>query len=80
MAALSASVASAGSWFGSQDVVAKDAQKVPGESPLEFCDTDHSKDIIKIESVDLSPNPPETYVYPVTLDMKESANKKGVSS
>ncbi|KAI0899675.1 phosphatidylinositol/phosphatidylglycerol transfer protein [Annulohypoxylon nitens] len=60
VAALSASVASAGSWFGSQDVVAKDAQKVPGESPLEFCDTDHSKDIIKIESVDLSPNPPET--------------------
>ncbi|OTA63741.1 MD-2-related lipid-recognition, partial [Hypoxylon sp. EC38] len=33
---------------------------VPGESPLEFCDTDHSNDIVKIESVDLLPNPPET--------------------
>ncbi|KAI0840895.1 phosphatidylglycerol/phosphatidylinositol transfer protein [Hypoxylon sp. FL0890] len=61
VAALSASVASAGSWFGgSQEVVVKDAQKVPGESPLEFCDTDHSNDIVKIESVDLLPNPPET--------------------
>ncbi|KAI2469368.1 phosphatidylinositol/phosphatidylglycerol transfer protein [Annulohypoxylon bovei var. microspora] len=61
VAALSASTASAGSWFGnSQSVIVKDAQKVPGESPLEFCDTDHSSDIIKIESVDLSPNPPET--------------------
>ncbi|KAI1105837.1 phosphatidylinositol/phosphatidylglycerol transfer protein [Jackrogersella minutella] len=61
VAALSASVASAGSWFGgSQDVIIKEAQKVPGESPLEFCDTDHSKDIMKIESVDLLPNPPET--------------------
>ncbi|OTB08074.1 hypothetical protein M426DRAFT_52501 [Hypoxylon sp. CI-4A] len=59
--ALSAGLASAGGWFGnSQDVIATDAKKVPGDSPLEFCDTDHSKDIVKIESVDLLPNPPET--------------------
>ncbi|KAI0387663.1 phosphatidylinositol/phosphatidylglycerol transfer protein [Hypomontagnella monticulosa] len=59
--ALSAGLASAGSWFGSsQDVIVKDVQKVPGDSPLEFCDTDHSNDIVKIESVDLLPNPPET--------------------
>ncbi|KAI2624271.1 ML domain-containing protein [Hypoxylon sp. NC1633] len=61
LAALSASVASAGSWFGgSQDVLVKDVQKVPGDSPLEFCDSDHSSDIVKIESVDLLPNPPES--------------------
>ncbi|KAH9887848.1 ML domain-containing protein [Xylariomycetidae sp. FL2044] len=55
-----ASLASAG-WFGSNgDVKASDAQKVPGDSPLEFCDTDHSKDIVSIESVDLLPNPPES--------------------
>ncbi|KAI1386335.1 phosphatidylinositol/phosphatidylglycerol transfer protein [Hypoxylon trugodes] len=60
-AALSVGFASAGSWFGgSQEIVTKDVEKVPGDSPLEFCDTDHSNDIIKIESVDLSPNPPET--------------------
>ncbi|KAI6091315.1 phosphatidylinositol/phosphatidylglycerol transfer protein [Hypoxylon rubiginosum] len=59
VAALSASVASAGSWFG-QDVITKDVEKVPGESPLEFCDSDHSNDIVKIESVDLLPNPPES--------------------
>lgn len=63
VAALSAGVASAGSWFGgSQDVITKDVEKVPGDSPLEFCDSDHSNDIVKIESVDLLPNPPESYV------------------
>ncbi|KAI4870008.1 phosphatidylinositol/phosphatidylglycerol transfer protein [Hypoxylon rubiginosum] len=61
VAALSAGVASAGSWFGgSQDVITKDVEKVPGDSPLEFCDSDHSNDIVKIESVDLLPNPPES--------------------
>ncbi|KAK7750386.1 Phosphatidylglycerol/phosphatidylinositol transfer protein [Diatrype stigma] len=62
VAALSATgVVSARSWFGgdSQDVIVKDVDKVPGESPLEFCDSDHSKDIVHIEQVDLLPNPPE---------------------
>lgn len=73
VAALSASVASAGSWFGgSQEVVVKDAQQVPGESPLVFCDTDHSNDIVKIESVDLLPNPPETYVCISCFTSKKS--------
>ncbi|KAI0098738.1 phosphatidylinositol transfer protein [Nemania sp. FL0031] len=58
--ALSASgLASAGSWFGGSDVSVKDADKVPGESPLEFCDKDHAKDTVQIEKVDLLPNPPE---------------------
>ncbi|KAI1485294.1 ml domain-containing protein [Biscogniauxia mediterranea] len=58
--ALSAGLVSAGGWFSSsQDVIANDAQKVPGDSPLVFCDSDHSKDIVTIESVDLTPNPPE---------------------
>jgi hypothetical protein len=35
---------------------------VPGDSPLEFCPGDHSKDLVTIESVDLSPNPPKAYV------------------
>ncbi|KAI1172391.1 phosphatidylinositol transfer protein [Nemania sp. FL0916] len=61
IAGLSAShLASAGSWFGGSDVSAAAAEKVPGDSPLEFCDKDHSKDIVSIERVDLLPNPPET--------------------
>lgn len=46
------------------DVTPSGLTKVPGDSPLEFCDGDHSKDIITIEKVDLSPNPPQTYVLP----------------
>jgi len=48
------------SLFGgkSQVEIAKDDLKIPGESPLELCDKSHDKDIIKIQSVDLVPNPP----------------------
>jgi hypothetical protein len=62
VAALSATgLASAGNWF-SQDATTGDVTKVPGDSPLEFCDSDHSKDIVTIDKVDLSPNPPQKYV------------------
>lgn len=44
------------------DAVANDDYRVPGDSPLEFCPGDHSKDLVTIESVDLSPNPPKAYV------------------
>ncbi|GAW10880.1 hypothetical protein ANO14919_002160 [Xylariales sp. No.14919] len=61
VAALSASnLVSAGSWFDSGDVTVNDAKKVPGDSPLQFCDTDHSRDTVQIEKVDLLPNPPES--------------------
>lgn len=36
-----------------------DDLKIPGESPLEFCPGDHSKDLVEITKVDLSPNPPK---------------------
>ncbi|GAP82662.1 putative phosphatidylglycerol phosphatidylinositol transfer protein [Rosellinia necatrix] len=59
LAALSASnFVSAGSWFGPSDVSVNDAQKVPGDSPLQFCDKEHEQDTVHIEKVDLSPNPP----------------------
>ncbi|KAF2973565.1 hypothetical protein GQX73_g62 [Xylaria multiplex] len=61
IAALSASnFVSAGSWFGTDDVTVNEAKKVPGDSPLQFCDTDHAKDTVHIEKVDLLPNPPES--------------------
>ncbi|OIW32248.1 ML domain-containing protein [Coniochaeta ligniaria NRRL 30616] len=42
-----------------QSVVIQDDLDVPGESPLQYCDEKRDDDIIRIESVDLSPNPPE---------------------
>ncbi|KAL0933214.1 phosphatidylglycerol phosphatidylinositol transfer protein [Colletotrichum truncatum] len=42
-----------------QSVIVNDGLKVPGDSPLELCDKDHNSDIVKIDSVDLSPNPPQ---------------------
>ena len=59
--ALTASTAAAANWspFGNQKPLAgtKDAEKVPGENPLEFCEetTDYT---VKIKNVDLDPNPP----------------------
>merc|ERR1712169_131802 len=41
------------------DAIANDDNKIPGDSPLQFCPGDHSKDLVTIESVDLSPNPPK---------------------
>ncbi|KAF5666030.1 phosphatidylglycerol phosphatidylinositol transfer [Fusarium heterosporum] len=41
------------------DVAISDNLKIPGDSPLELCPGDHSADLIKIDSVDLSPNPPK---------------------
>lgn len=67
---LCASVALAGvasavpGWFDAagQDVIANDADKVPGTNPLTFCNADRSKDLVTIEKVDLNPNPPVPYV------------------
>lgn len=44
---------------GSQVTISDDDNKIPGESPLELCDGDHSDDLIVIRNVDLSPNPPK---------------------
>lgn len=47
---------------GDQEVIGNENLKIPGESPLELCDKSHKNDLIQIESVDMSPNPPEAYV------------------
>lgn len=41
------------------DVAVNDDLKIPGDSPLELCPGDHAADLIKIDSVDLLPNPPK---------------------
>jgi hypothetical protein len=62
VAALSAvSVSASPSWMGGDQVVVKEEYKVPGDNPLYFCG-DPANDILTIEKVDLSPNPPQPYV------------------
>jgi hypothetical protein len=52
--------------FGGEQHVFDDSLAVPGESPLEYCQPNHESDLLIIEHVDLSPNPPKAYVslYP----------------
>jgi len=65
VAALSAATATATpSWMGGNQVAIKAEYKVPGDNPLYFCG-DPADDILKIEKVDLSPNPPVPYVFHV---------------
>lgn len=42
-----------------RSIVARDDLDVPGQNPLRFCEADRSKDIITIDEVVLTPNPPE---------------------
>jgi len=58
LAALSAiSVQASPSWVGGDQVTIQDEFKVPGDNPLYFCG-DPKDDLVKIDSVDLDPNPP----------------------
>lgn len=45
------------SWVPGQVAISED-YKVPGDNPLHFCG-DPKDDILTIEKVDLSPNPPQ---------------------
>lgn len=40
-----------------------DGEKVPGDNPLSYCRKDHDDDILVLEHVNLSPNPPQAYVH-----------------
>ncbi|ERS98931.1 phosphatidylinositol/phosphatidylglycerol transfer protein [Sporothrix schenckii 1099-18] len=61
LALLSTASAASLNFFGG-DVTPREDLEVPGKSPLEFCPSDHSNDILTIKSVDLSPNPPQAGV------------------
>lgn len=61
---LSALVASEGlSFFGNGQKVLGDGEAVPGNNPLTYCQKDHSSDILDLEHVNLTPNPPKKYVF-----------------
>lgn len=60
---LSTLVASKGlSFLGNGQKVLGDGDAVPGDNPLTYCKKDHDSDILILEHVNLSPNPPEKYV------------------
>jgi hypothetical protein len=52
------SVAASPSWVPGGQVAISEDFKVPGDNPLHFCG-DPKDDILDIEKVDLSPNPPQ---------------------
>jgi hypothetical protein len=56
---LTITVSARSSWFNENQVSVKgDSVEVPGENPLLFC-SNPLTDILVIDSVDLSPNPPQ---------------------
>lgn len=56
---LTITVSARSSWLnGNQVSVKENSVEVPGENPLLFC-SNPPTDILEIDSVDLSPNPPE---------------------
>ncbi|KAJ4389789.1 Phosphatidylglycerol/phosphatidylinositol transfer protein [Gnomoniopsis smithogilvyi] len=59
--AFTAGIAQAGfgDYFGGSQVTIKEDLKIPGDSPLQLCEKAHDSDILTIEKVDLSPNPPQ---------------------
>jgi len=60
LAAFAASANGLGIWGSNdQSVIVNDELDVPGDSPLKYCDASRDDDIIVIDKVDLSPNPPE---------------------
>jgi hypothetical protein len=65
LAALYSAASALSIYGGDQTAIANDDLKIPGDSPLELCEGDHSDDLLKITSVDLEPNPPEASVNPV---------------
>lgn len=50
------------SWPGQSVVATEDKTQVPGDNPLTFCNGNHADDILVLDHVNLSPNPPEAYV------------------
>jgi len=57
---------------GLSQKVLGDGDPVPGENPLKYCQKDHSDDLLTLEKVDLSPNPPVKYVLSVAYSAAHS--------
>jgi hypothetical protein len=48
--------------FGGQKPLG-DGAAVPGDNPLSYCKAEHGDDILVLDHVNLTPNPPQAYVY-----------------
>jgi hypothetical protein len=48
--------------FGGQKPLG-DGEAVPGDNPLTYCKAEHGDDILVLDHVNLTPNPPQAYVY-----------------
>jgi hypothetical protein len=73
---LAVTVSAGSAWIPSQISINEDF-KVPGDNPLYFC-SDPKDDILKIENVDLDPNPPkpgQTLTIKAKGDFKEVVEK-----
>lgn len=46
-----------------QKVLEEKGGPVEGANPLTYCKKDHSSDILKLDHVNLDPNPPTAYVF-----------------
>jgi hypothetical protein len=71
---LGALVASEGLSFGASfslggQKALGDGAAVPGDNPLTYCKKDHDDDILVLEKVNLSPNPPSKYGIPWCSDL-----------
>ncbi|KAG9241509.1 putative Phosphatidylglycerol/phosphatidylinositol transfer protein [Calycina marina] len=45
--------------FGGAQKTLGDGEAVPGDNPLKYCKKDHGDDLLTLEKVNLSPNPPK---------------------
>jgi hypothetical protein len=46
--------------FGGQKPLG-DGEPVPGDNPLSYCKAEHGDDILVLDHVNLTPNPPQAY-------------------
>jgi hypothetical protein len=54
-------------FFGGSQRVLDDGVQIPGESPLEHCQPNIDDDILRIDHINLTPNPPVPCVLPSAL-------------
>ena len=74
----SVSAAAFGWTPGNDQVHLKEEFNVPGANPLLFCE-DPKDNSLTIDNVDLDPNPPKAYVYPIVCG-KRSQRKSPYQS
>lgn len=82
---LSTLVASEGLSFGSSfslggQKALGDGAPVPGDNPLTYCKKDHDDDILALDLVNLSPNPPLKYNVPRPLSSYRLTGAQGERS